>query len=207
MIARYAVTGVLGFVITLTLFLVMQELIDVAREKDPDVIQAVSVDFVRSREDTEVQTKERKLPPKPEDNAAPKAPELDLRVARPSNDTLGTLNLAIPKVEVAGTAALGAMSDGEEQPLVRIEPQYPSRASSRGIEGWVLLEFTVTETGAVSDAKVVDHEPSGIFDSAALRAVAKWKYKPKVVNGKGVPRQGVQIVLRFNLADEGRGRR
>jgi protein TonB len=201
-------TGAAGFGVTLGLFVLMQSLIDVAKDREQEVVETVSVDFVRSREDSAAQIKERQLPPKPREEDAPPPPELNFNVPKPSLDSTGSLQLVLPKVEVQGNPfAGGAISDGEEQPLVRIEPTYPGRALSRGVEGWVLLEFTVTETGAVADARVVDREPSGIFDSAALRAVAKWKYRPKVVNGRPQPRVGVQIVLRFNLADDGGRRR
>jgi periplasmic protein TonB len=207
MIVRYAFTGAAGFGITLGLFLLMQWLIGVAKEREQQPISAVSVDFIRSRDESATQLKERQLPPKPKQEATPEAPELKFDIPKPSLDSAGSMQLVLPKVEVQGNPfAGGAISDGEEQPLVRIEPTYPPRALSRGVEGWVLLEFTVTETGAVTDARVVDREPSGIFNSAALRAVSKWKYRPKVVNGKPLPREGVQIVLRFNLADEDKRR-
>ena len=76
----------------------------------------------------------------------------------------------------------------------RTPPQYPYSARRRGIEGWVRVSFTVTETGLVRDAVVLESEPRDIFDRAALRAVSKWKFKPRVVDGKPVASQAIQIV-------------
>ena len=87
-------------------------------------------------------------------------------------------------------------------PLVNVTPQYPTRAASRGIEGWCQVSFTVTATGGVSDVIVVDAEPSGIFDSSSIRAAEKFKFQPKVVDGQGVPVPNVQYVFRYQLEGE-----
>ena len=78
---------------------------------------------------------------------------------------------------------------------------YPRRAAARGIEGYVLLEFTVTKTGAVRDPKVLEAKPPGIFDRAALNASLKFKYKPKVVNGESIEVSGVRNRITFELTD------
>jgi TonB family protein len=79
-------------------------------------------------------------------------------------------------------------------------PNYPPRAQERGTEGWVDLEFTVTKDGTTSDAVVRASEPAGTFDRAALDAVKRWRYEPRVVGGNVVD-QRVQTRLRFRLAD------
>lgn len=84
-------------------------------------------------------------------------------------------------------------------PLVRIPPAYPQRAASRRIEGWVKIEFTITTTGTVTDAVVVDSKPAAMFDRAALDAIKKWKFKAKIVDGKAVQQRALQI-LQFKLS-------
>jgi protein TonB len=66
-------------------------------------------------------------------------------------------------------------SDGDYLPIVKVAAIYPRRAQSRGIEGFVIVEFTVTKTGAVTSPSVVQAEPEGVFDRAALDAVVKFK--------------------------------
>ena len=78
---------------------------------------------------------------------------------------------------------------------------YPRRAAARGIEGYVLLEFTVTKTGAVRDPRVLESKPPGIFDRAAMNASLKFKYKPKVVNGEPIEVSGVRNRITFELTD------
>ena len=73
---------------------------------------------------------------------------------------------------------------------------------SRGLEGYVLIEFTVTRTGAVANPVVIRSEPPNVFDRAALAAVLKFKYKPRVVDGEPIDVPGVQNMIRFELADE-----
>ena len=82
---------------------------------------------------------------------------------------------------------------------MRIEPDYPARAAQRGIEGYVVVKFTITPAGTIKDATVIDAEPKGMFDSAAIDAVSRWKYRPKMEHGVAVERSGVQVRLAFQL--------
>ena len=100
---------------------------------------------------------------------------------------------AEPKSDVAGDASL---------PIVKVAPVYPDRALKEGIEGHVLLEFVVTETGAVRDVEVLEANPSGVFERAALKAVAKFKYKPRIVDGKPVETTGVRNRIDFEISDD-----
>ena len=90
-------------------------------------------------------------------------------------------------------------SDGEYLPIVKVAPIYPRRALARGIEGFVILEFTVTPQGTVVDPKVVRAEPEGIFNQAAIDAAKKFKYKPRVIDGKAVSVPGVQNQITFKM--------
>jgi len=83
-------------------------------------------------------------------------------------------------------------------PLVKVAPIYPNRAASRGIEGWVRVEFTIRADGSVADAVVVQAKPEVVFDNAALDAINQWQFKPKMVNGVAVPQRAAQQ-LQFKL--------
>ncbi len=84
---------------------------------------------------------------------------------------------------------------------MKVAPVYPRRAQTRGIEGWVLLSFTVTESGSVINPLVIDAEPQGVFDRAAMKAVERFKYKPRVVDGKPQIVTGVEHLITFQLDD------
>ncbi|MBT7764444.1 MAG: energy transducer TonB [Gammaproteobacteria bacterium] len=94
-------------------------------------------------------------------------------------------------------------TDGDYLPLVAIAPQYPSRAAQRGIQGWCLVSFTVDGLGNVVEETitVVDAEPANIFDRSSERAAARFKFQPRVVDGKGVEVAGVQYLFRYELED------
>ena len=110
-----------------------------------------------------------------------------------------------PVVDARGAMTRMSMAAGSDRdviPLVRINPDYPPRALSRGIEGWVKVQFTITPTGTVKDPIVVDAEPKQMFDDAALKAIARWRYNPRVEGGVAVERVGVQTIIRFQLENE-----
>jgi TonB family protein len=90
----------------------------------------------------------------------------------------------------------------EELPLVRIPPDYPPEALRGGVEGWVRLQFTITATGSVRDPVVIASNPPGVFDAAALRAILRWRFNPRIVNGAAVERSGAQTEIRFELRDD-----
>lgn len=94
-------------------------------------------------------------------------------------------------------------TDGDYLPLVAIAPQYPTRAAQRGIQGWCLVSFTVNGLGNVVEETitVVDAEPANIFDRSSERAAARFKFQPRVVDGKGVEVAGVQYLFRYELED------
>ena len=88
--------------------------------------------------------------------------------------------------------------EGDVIPIVQIEPQYPREAALDGTEGWVKLEFTILADGSVDQVRVVDSNPRRVFDRNAQRALYKWKFKPRVVDGQAVARQA-SITLEFKL--------
>jgi len=93
--------------------------------------------------------------------------------------------------------------DEEVVPLVRIAPIYPSRAArpiypSRAarlnIQGWVKLEVLIDNKGSVKKAKILKSHPSGIFNRAAIKAIKRWRFRPKVVDGIAVSRTAEQQI-------------
>lgn len=94
--------------------------------------------------------------------------------------------------------------DGEYLPLVAIAPQYPSAAAQNGVEGWVLVSFTVDEEGGVIEDSidVVDADPPQVFNRSSMRAAARFKFQPRVTDGVGVPVSGVQYLFRYRLRDD-----
>ena len=94
-----------------------------------------------------------------------------------------------------------APTDGEYLPIVKVQPIYPRSALSRGIQGYVIVQFTVTKQGTTRDVKVVEAKPPGIFDRSAIQAAQKFKYKPRVVDGEPIEVPGVQNKITFVIED------
>jgi periplasmic protein TonB len=197
---RIPIAVILGAIFTTSVFWLLWHLVgrqvDVAQFKE-----ATRIDFSRLRKDTEVQTKrdqkvERERPP-----PTPEMPKMSFSAGGIENN-VATLT---PVVDARGAMTRMSMSAGSDRdviPLVRIAPDYPPRALSRGLEGWVKVQFTITPTGTVKDPIVVDAEPKQMFDEAALKAIARWRYNPRVEGGVAVERVGVQTIIRVQLENE-----
>ena len=188
-----------GAVATALLFLLMQALIESDQSPFEEFAMGTIVDFVPVIEDIEVKPKRPPPVPPPEPDEMPPDPP------KPAADiTPGSFGTEIkPPAEVAPITIDGQNGyvDGEYLPIVKVTPRYPSRAALQGIEGYVLLQFTVTGTGAVRDPVVVESAPPGVFDRAAREAALKFKYKPRVVNGSPIDVSGVLNRITFSLQD------
>ncbi len=197
---RYVLGVVLGIIATFALFFLMQALIKSDKNPLNEANDFKIVDFVRLEDDQELQLKQRKpKPPPPPDEPPPDMPKPDFDASSVTTGVdIGAVNVNVD-LNVGGTG--GFSSDGEYLPIVKVNPVYPRRAQTRGIEGYVLLEFVVTRTGSVSDPVVIESKPPGIFDRAAINAALKFKYKPKVVNGEPIDVAGVQNRITFELED------
>jgi protein TonB len=199
MATRYFASFGLGVVITLVLFFVMQAVIATDEARLDEGAKGKLLDFVRLEEDQELQTKQRKpKPPPPPDEPPPDMPKPEFE----SSDISQGVDVGAVDVDVnLNVEGGGFSSDGEYLPIVKVNPQYPRRAQTRGIEGYVLLEYIVTKTGAVRDPVVIEAKPPGIFNRAAINAALKYKYKPKVVNGEPIDVAGVKTRITFEMAD------
>ncbi len=202
MLRRYLITGLLGAAVTFALFFLMQFLISRKSGELEEGIRGKVIEFVRLKRDSDLQLKQRQLPDKKPPEEPPPPPRLDMsRAPKPDPSLEGGAVLDF-SLDLAGGLNLGAApSDMDVIPLVRVNPQYPVRAAERGIQGWVEVEFTITAAGTVKEPMVIAAQPSGIFNRAALRAIRKWKYNPKVEDGVAVERSGVRVRLTFELED------
>jgi protein TonB len=99
-----------------------------------------------------------------------------------------------------GPAHTRGVTDGGPLPIVKVSPQYPERARKRGIEGYVLIQFTIDELGRVVDPVIIEAEPAGVFDRSAMEAVQRFKYRPRVLHGQPMSVNGVKHRLSFELS-------
>ena len=186
--------------VTIALFLVMKVLVTGQEYKIEEEFASIGINFVRVERDEESRTKDRALkrPSKAEPEEPPPPPKL-LQPNRPNVDK-ASMSADMGAFDLAGLN-LNAPVDGDTLAIVRVLPRYPSRALSRGIEGWVLLEFAIDELGLAVNPVVIESEPSGIFDRAATSAVKRWKYRPMIEDGRPRMRPGVRQLISFEIAE------
>jgi protein TonB len=198
---RYIISIVVGSLITISLLFVMQLLIVTGKQALTDPRERHKLDFVRVKrsENLNVEDVIPEKPPKPPETP-PETPPQDMDNVNPDAPKI---NIAPPQVQNTGDiGGPGGMNiaEGDYLPIVRVAPVYPARALSRGLEGFVDLQFTVTTAGTVKDP-IVLQSTSKLFERAAIRAVLKFKYKPRVVDGVPVDVPGVKTRISFMLED------
>jgi protein TonB len=205
---RYCAPPLMASVLTFGLFALMSYLI-AQQPGNVSNVDEFSVTFMRVPSDPMVDP----VPPRP---VLPEPPIVD-RVptdARPGIiDPIGLPRTSeIPEFNMGALPLAGAepfmglqpQENRQPSPIVRVNPVYPPRPLQRGTEGWVEVEFTITEAGGVSDSRVTNSQPGSVFDRAALRAVDRWKYEPMLVDGQPAPRPGVRTRILFQLNAENR---
>ena len=198
---RYGVGIVVGSVVTVGLLYLMQAVISSDKNPLNEAPNYRPIEIVRLLDDVEPPRIDRDIkPPPPPEEFPPDIPETDLDLS--SGEGWSAIEFE-PQGPSGTEFGVGDYtSDGEYLPIVKVNPQYPRRALQRGIEGEVVVEFTVTENGTVEDPFVVSSDPPGIFDRAAVNAALKFKYKPRVVDGKPIRVSGVRNRIVFELEDE-----
>lgn len=197
MIARYITAVAVGGGVTFGLLFIMQLLIATGEEAVTDAERFRMDEFVRVERNEVIETKKQKPEKPPEPEVPPEMPE-------PQNsnqfDNSMAVSVTAPSTSVnLNVSGVGfGVSDGEYLPIVKVAPVYPSRALSRGLEGYVIVEFTVTQTGATKDVVVVE-STSSLFERAAVDAAYKFKYKPRVIDGVAVEVPGVRNKITFEI--------
>jgi periplasmic protein TonB len=126
-----------------------------------------------SRRPTPRPTPARPTPtPPPRQEAAPSPPPSPVPTAIPDAPS--------PAPDVP-TASAPPPADGEDtgRPSTEPKPIYPRVALHDGVEGHVLVRFTVSETGTVTDVRVLEAEPPDVFERSVLRAASRYRFDPK----------------------------
>lgn len=204
--------AVAGTVVAIGLFLLMSQLIsgnsNVARRTDA----ALNFDFIRLDLDEVENIRRRIPPPEPKQvqrlSALPKLPVPQSntmlnsfpRINAPAIDAAGVrLNISPELGRFDGTMPTGSLNeDGDLYPVLTVSPIYPSAARIRKVNGFVDLEYTVLPDGSVTDIVVLRSDPLSTFDDAAVHAISKWRFKPRVVNSRAMPTR-VEQRINFNV--------
>ena len=201
MFSRLTYAAPIALMITFGLFILMQSLISSGRYVLVDDQNYTAVSFIREKRENTLATQQVKpiKPPKPQE--AP--PQPSISAGESPQVSLKTFDLPSvpiqPTINIDSGFGIGS-GEGDYLPIVRVAPQYPRRALINDVEGWVIVEFTVTPLGTVTNPHIVAEEPSGVFSDVAKNAVLKFRYKPRIVNGEPISVAGVRNKITFRLA-------
>lgn len=199
---RVIISVLVGGIIAFGLFVIMAALVANSSQPASEVPESPIIDVVMNDPDENTQTRQRVPPPPPPPPQQP--PKVQPVEPETEDANADGVSFNMPSVDTGGASidigGVGSMQrDGEATPIVRIEPKYPVQAARDGKEGYVILSFTINEVGGVDDVEVIDADPKRVFDREAKRALRKWKYKPKIVDGKTEKQFGMKVQLDFKL--------
>lgn len=199
MIARLSIASLSGIATAAAMLWMMQWLVTSPSNKLVAIESTTLIDFVRLEQEETLQIKERLPPPPvPQEIKPPPRPVVDLnpdiKPLAPQLDMALNLNLPMTLADGPYLGPVATQLDKDFLPLSRQPPQYPYKAARRGIEGWVRVRFQVTETGTVEDVEVLESEPPGVFEQAAIKAVYRWRFKPRIINGQATSGTAEQVV-------------
>ncbi|MDR3415304.1 MAG: energy transducer TonB [Nevskia sp.] len=206
---RWATALVLSGATSLGLFWLLYGIIHVTGHGVNKIETLPTVDFVRLKRDVPPEQMERRKPPPPPAAKQPPAPS-KMQVEVENTASAGpaiAVPSSIPPPSVGGGisgggASVSGMLDSDLVPLQRIPPQYPAEARRAGIGGKVKLTIHVLADGSVGGAKIIEANPKGMFEAASITAVRKFRFKPKIINGKPVEYDGTQTIeFDINKAD------
>ena len=190
------ITGIVfGLAITSALFWVMPYMIETTDRQLDESDSTMLVDFVRLRREETVHRRElkpRKPPPPQSPPPLPSTPQFESLT--PNAETIAiSATPAETDIEISGAGFSLGVGEGDYLPIVKVAPIYPQRALLRGIEGYCVVQYTVTRQGKIRDPFVIeDRCTHSMFHGPSLQAALKFKYKPRVINGQAIDVPGVQ---------------
>ena len=200
---RLAIGVVMALAVTLSLFWLMQYLIETADRTLNDSGAGNLIDFVRVKRDETVKQRQAKpKKPPPPDAPPPQPPTPQLDNLNPNAEKIAIKAVPVETdIEMTGGFSLG-VGEGDYLPIVKVAPIYPNRALTRGIEGYCVVQYTVTRQGTVKDPVVIEDQcTSTLFHRASINAALKFKYKPRIMDGEAVEVPGVQNKFTYEITE------
>lgn len=202
---RLLIATPFALAIAFALFSFMAWMVDNGRHGAPQNSPSLSFNMVMVEKEQAVQRRQRSVPEQPEVPEVPPETPLNQQqsainsVSSLSNVPALGLDTAIDGIAISAPTFGDFGVNQQAMPLYRVDPNYPPRAVKRGIEGYVLMNFTIDETGRPVQIEVVEANPRRMFEREAIRALRSWKYQPKIIDGQAMPQPGQRLRLEFKL--------
>lgn len=200
---RFLIAALVAVGVTFGLFLFMYVLISSGGDQRAELDAIAGIHFGPVEISDEIMTRSRRKPEKPPPPKEPPPPPR-MQVAKMDQQVQNMPRMDLPDLDLPMVSGSGMFignfqqidksAEGDIIPVVVIRPMYPREAAIAGIQGWVKVEFTITEVGTVKEPRVIDARPPRVFNREAIRAILKWKFKPRVVEGIAVERRATQVI-------------
>ena len=204
--ARFGSALLIAALVNVLLFSLMQYMISQHSMRAISTSEVLRIDYVRTQPEELVQPRREQRPP-------PERPEPQERP--PEVESIATETIAeippmqIPPIQPSPAPSIGGAFIGEASgpqwidagqlvALTRVPPEYPAHARMRRIEGHVDVEFVVDTEGRVREISVINSEPPGIFDRAAMNSIRHWRFQPRRQDGRAIEVTARQRI-EFNL--------
>ncbi len=120
------------------------------------------------------------------------APAQSAGVIAPAHTPPPQLKGVLPHIASADLRVSSGVLQGAA--IKKVQPAYPGVARNASAKGAVQVQVTVSESGEVIGARVINGHP--MFNDAALQAAKQWRFKPTEISGAPVKTQGV---ITFNF--------
>ena len=201
---RLLLSFFLAVTVSMALFWSMQYLIATADRTLDDNKRGHLLDFVRVKREEIIERKKNKPKKPPPTKAPPPEPPLPkLDDANPDTQKIAVSAGPVEtSINLSGAGFNIGINEGDYLPLVKVAPIYPRRATTRGIEGYCTVTYTVTGNGSVAGVTVIkDQCTHDIFIKPSLAAAAQFKYKPRVIDGQTIEVPGVINRFTYKLED------
>ncbi|CZF83165.1 transport protein TonB [Grimontia celer] len=208
----------MGLLSAFGLFALMATMVAAPSGSPKDEDLPFAFDVFMTEPESEIERRDRVAPPKPDVPPPPPSMQMSAPTAAATTPSIQPvmpdiamdmqvdgMSINMPAIKAAPAPAVGELTPSFGQgnqaamPLVRVQPSYPAKALRRGIEGYVIVSFTINQEGRPTGMKVIEASPKRIFDREALRALKKWKYTPLLIDGKPVSQPGQTVKLEFAL--------
>ncbi|PHR59157.1 MAG: hypothetical protein COA43_09920 [Robiginitomaculum sp.] len=199
-IIRWLVGTAIAAFVTFSLFVMMKILIT-GEFKPQTKVENASFEINPKVEDIKVAVRETKIAKISKVVTPPPPPQIERQQAAAPTVAIASLEGAIPKFETPKLDKQSfkiAVSDRDAQPLVRIPPISPPRAEK---SGHCVIRFDVSPEGQPFNI-IAKYCSGSVFKRPSTKSVAKWKYQPKIVDGRAVSRAGVETKITYRISDE-----
>lgn len=201
---RLAGSIVLGAVVAVVLFGAMRYLILSEAPPVEDAGAPPQIDILADRAESNLILRDLRPDAPEEVKAPPPPPRIQAAASEQPEEGLASILGALPEIQpdaVASDDISFVVADRDVQPLVRIPPNYPIRAQEQGLEGSCDMTFDVLPDGSIDEATIAATCTSSVFAREASRAIARYKYAPKIVNGEAVVQRGLRQTIEFSFAE------